>query len=275
MIALTLALFGRSYGTHSLIATITDPRVNESSGIAPSRQQVGCYYTHNDSGDTARFFRIKLDGSIQGEWSLNGVTATDWEDIATARAKGKNWVFLGDIGDNPSNRANIKIYRLEEPTGNGGVLSTFSTFTLTYPDGPHNCETLMVDPQTLDIYLVTKVSSGPSAVYRLPYKASGGTYVMTKLGEVNFDTGIPFSALTTGGDFSPDRNYAVVRTYSAAYEFKLKRGDVTNWFSQPRTRVELRLEPQGEAICYSKDGRKLITTSEGSPCEISALTITP
>jgi len=270
-----LLLATRTYGPHTLVCKITDKRIDESSGIAACRSVPGTYYTHNDSGDTARFFRFDLKGNVLGEWSLPGITATDWEDMASARWHGKNWLFLGDIGDNNAKRKEIQIYRMEEPGKQEGAIAKFTTFHLTFPDKAHNCETLMVDPATLDIYLVTKVNKGTSGVYRLPYKADGGTYMLEKLGEVNFDSGIPFSALTTGGDVSPDGQHLVVRTYTAAFEFDCPKGKFSTWITVKPRRIDLRLEPQGEAVGYSLDGKNLVTTSEGKPCEVSQLAINP
>ncbi|RYG42513.1 hypothetical protein EON79_18735, partial [bacterium] len=45
------------------IARIALPVIDEGSGIVASRRYPGVFWTHNDSGDAARFFAIKADGT--------------------------------------------------------------------------------------------------------------------------------------------------------------------------------------------------------------------
>lgn len=254
------------WGDPASFCVLKDKEIDESSGIAVSRRSSGVFYTHNDSGDTARFFRFDRHGTVTGVFNLKGVTATDWEDMDTAKVDGKPWVYLGDIGDNKSKRMEIYIYKVLEPTGPGRDLSTFETYTLTYPDGAHNCETLMVYPKTGDIYLVTK--GAKSTVYKLPKPSGSGHFVLQKLGDLNFKMDGLGGTLTTGGDFDPKGNRAIVRTYAGAMEFMVP-AKVDDWFKGPKVLVTLAAEMQGEGICYTGDGRGLLTTSEGSPCPVS------
>ncbi|MFN3690132.1 MAG: hypothetical protein ACK4UU_04320, partial [Fimbriimonadales bacterium] len=77
--------------------------IDEMSGIARSRTYEGVYWVHNDSGDRARLFPIRLDGSVvvppfvsrrdssdraedptvvyEGV-QIEGAVNIDWEDIA-------------------------------------------------------------------------------------------------------------------------------------------------------------------------------------------------
>ncbi len=77
--------------------------------------------------------------------------------------------------------------------------------------------------------------------------------------------------MITAGDFSPDGRYAVLRTYLGAYEFDAAR--TADWWKSKPVRVRTGLELQGEAIAYSRDGRWLYTSSEGSPCPIQRIAI--
>ena len=76
-------------------ALIDSDEIVESSGIIRSKKYPGVFWTHNDSGDSARIFAISEDGKIikpkwfKGEYKgIEVVNAThiDWEDIATDRA---------------------------------------------------------------------------------------------------------------------------------------------------------------------------------------------
>ena len=88
-----------------LVGTISSSWLNETSGIVGSRSLPGTLWVHNDSGDSARFFAIGTTGALQGQFSLQNATATDWEDIAIGpKSGGGNYLYLGDIGDNSANR---------------------------------------------------------------------------------------------------------------------------------------------------------------------------
>ena len=51
------------------------------------------------------------------------------------------------------------------------TLSDVETFTLQYPDGPRDAETLMVDPLSGDIYIVSKRDT-VLHIYRAAYPQS-------------------------------------------------------------------------------------------------------
>lgn len=251
----------REFETASLWCSVTATAIDESSGLAQSKAHPNEIYTHNDSGDTARFFRINSQGSITGTFLLNNVTARDWEAMAIR----DDQIYLGDIGDNPRNRANIQVHQCKEPTST--PVTQFKTYTLTYPDGPRDAECLMVHPKTGDIWIVSKVSSGPSSVYRLPAPSASGSYTLIKVGTVPVGDPGAFGNMVTDGAISPDGQYVVLRTYTAAFEFKVK-GSFENWILQTPKRIATPALPQSEGICYGQDGKSLYISSEGNPCPI-------
>lgn len=255
----------------SLLCEIKDKEINESSGLAASPSQNGVWYTHNDSGDKARFFRFNEKGEVTGEFELKGVKAFDWEDMASARVKGENWIYLGDIGDNARIRKTIVIHRVKEPKAGDKkkTLDRFDTWTVKYPAAAHDCEALMVHPETGDIWLVTKDRGEGTLVYRV--KSPKGKAVLTaeKMGAI----AIPYSGLgakmVTGGDISPDGTRVAVRSYPGAIEFTVPRGRFEDWFRAKPKILKTAPEAQGEAIAYSRDGQRILTTSEGTPCRVS------
>ncbi|MDP6947302.1 MAG: hypothetical protein QF464_24350, partial [Myxococcota bacterium] len=147
-------------------------------------------------------------------------------------------------------------------------IDTFYSMTLTYPEGlSHNCETLMRDPQTGDLYLVTKSSDGQSPVFRKPAPHIDGSET-----EVEWVTELQFgqaplsgSASTTAGAFSPTGDRLVIRTYSDAWLWYREAGQsVGEALGTEACDVEAPSEAQGEAICLSADGAGYITISEGA-----------
>jgi hypothetical protein len=285
----------REWSKCTTLVNLQDKRIDESSGICSSRGVDGVYYTHNDSGDTARFFKFNRKGEILGVFNVtNALAAVDWEDIASATLDGKPYIFCGDIGDNAGVRKQIYVYRVPEPDphpptpsplsrgeksaqtnggprgemGEGEQVRADRIYTLTYPDEPHNAETLMVNPSTGDIYIVTKAAKRPSMVFKLAHPGASGSYTLEKIGEFQVGGAIRESKLVTAGDISPDSKHVVIRTYFEGWEFDAS-AKFDDWFRQTPRRIQTNFELQGEGICYSRDGKSILTTSEGVPCQVS------
>ncbi|MBX3096474.1 MAG: hypothetical protein KF812_06390 [Fimbriimonadaceae bacterium] len=269
-LALASALQQRAYMQPETLCTIDDTRITESSGIGASPSQDGVFFTHNDSGDSARFFRFDRTGLVRAEFTLRGVRAIDWEDMAVVRIAGTNYIYLADVGDNAESRTAVQIYRVNEPTEQRSTeIATYQKYVITYEDKPHNCEGFFVDPQNGDFYLVTKSATG-SEVFQVKAPPRSGNYTARKLGDLRISTGGLGGNLVTGADISPNGKFVIVRTYSGAREYPVI-GRVHDWFKQSFVSVALPAEMQGEAICYSRDGLALITSTEGKPTPISII----
>ena len=264
-----------SYGAVSIIGTVADDAITESSGVVASRCNPDILWTHNDSGDDAFIFAMHMNGAKAGTWKLPNAQNFDWEDIATTKDKdGKCYLYIGEIGDNSRKRESYAIYRNREPDVSSGDASSSKsvprtieapeTLRFTYPDGGHNAETLMVHPTTGDIYIVTKRVSGPSTVYKLKGDFRGDAAATAeKVSDISFPA-IP-NGFVTGGDISPDGTRVAICDYSAVYELVLLTASAkfdTIW-SSPIETIDVGSRAVGEAIAYTPDGKSLILTSEG------------
>jgi hypothetical protein len=131
-----------------------------------------------------------------------------------------------------------------------------------YPDGTHNAETLMVQPQTGDIYVLTKRIDGPSLVYKIRPVFDGSTIVNAeRVAELTLPA-VP-NGLLTGGAIARDASRVVVCDYSAGYELQL--GGSKNFddvWTQKPVPVDLGDRKQGEAVTFTPDGRSIVATSE-------------
>jgi hypothetical protein len=239
-----------------VFCSLTDPHITEASGIVASVAYDNVLYTHNDSGDIARFFAIDGSCHTRATFVLPGVQARDWEDIS--RGPGDT-LWLGDIGDNNATRTKgILIHRVAEPrpTSTGTVRITSVAYRLRYPDGPHDAEALLVHPRTGQVLIVTK-GFGGGAVYtaQQPLQANAPN-ILRQVGQVSVPE-------VTGGDISPDGSHVVLRNYTAAYEWTVTGDDVAGALKGEPTRIVLPVSPQGEAITYTPDGKDFVVTSEG------------
>ena len=263
--------FSTEYDKPVVIGKILSSEITESSGLAVSRCQSDVLWTHNDSGDDAFIFAIDLKGAPLGTWKVKNARNEDWEDIAGYKdASGKCYLYIGDIGNNKAERNERTVYRIAEPTispdtassNKKAPLSTDAADAVTfkYPDALHNAETLMVQPTSGDIYVLTKRVDGPSLVFKIAPQF-GSTVSAQKVGELSLPA-VP-NGLLTGGDISPDGKRVVVCDYTAGYELQL--GNAANfddiWKNKP-VAVDLGERKQGEAVTFSVDGSSIRATSE-------------
>lgn len=269
---------GAAYGPSTVLATITDPALPESSGLVASRRYPGLYWTHNDSGDEPFVYCLDAQGHSCGAWRVAGAEAFDWEDIAAGPGPDGTgqFLYLGDIGDNLAQRSDIIVYRIPEPQANAGPAPTKAApattppaekLRLRYPDGPHNAEALAVHPTSGDLYVITKDSQS-AGVYKAPAPVDPSkATTLARVGAVRLGTGNRGLEVVTGADISPDGRRVALATYAQGYELELPAGarafdDI--WAERP---VPVMLGPrlQGESIAYRLDGRALLTTSEILP----------
>jgi hypothetical protein len=268
------AVSSRDFGKPEVVGRISDPDIEESSGIAASQCQPGVLWTHNDSGSGPFIFALDQSGKDLGAWRVQGAESEDWEDISAFRDKdGTCYLYIGDIGDNEQKRPDFTVYRVREPKlspadegrsrKDAALTEPAQAANGSYPDGPHNAETVMVHPQTGDIYILTKNKSKPSAVYKIrPNFASPDPIRAEKLTDFTVPS-IP-NGFLTGGDISPDGQHVIICDYIAAYEIALPAGAKSFdeiWKQKPAV-VDLGDRKQGEAVAYGADGKAVFATSE-------------
>lgn len=253
---------------------VLDREVREASGIAESRRNPGVLWTHNDSGDRARLFALTIEGEPLGVFELEGVRATDWEDLAIGPGPDPDlsYLYVGDVGDNFRRRANIRVHRVAEPEVVRQPeppvvrLAGVETFTLVYPDAPHNSETIMVDPVTGDLYVVVKSGDGDSPVFRAAAPLSAeGDIRLERVAPLTFgEPPLRGNRSTTGGDISPSGDAILIRTYSNAFLWRRSRGaTVAEALATAPCPVPLARDGQGEAIGFAADGSGYYTVAEG------------
>jgi hypothetical protein len=231
----------------SRLFSFADSQLGESSGLAPSSDGKSVF-THNDSGDSARFFRIDARGDTVAVYTLRGATNVDWEDMATGTdSSGRPVLYFGDIGDNATRRGEIAVYQVPEPTGPSREVP-WVRYRFAYPDGAHDAEALLVEPRTHRIYIATKVLVGGGELYAAPQPLS--TTAVNVLSAVR---SVP--AFTTSGDFSPDGSRVVLLTYLGAY---WADGLRDGWH-----RFEVAVQRQNESISFTRDGSAVLVGSEG------------
>ncbi|MDQ3040857.1 MAG: hypothetical protein M3R11_00575 [Acidobacteriota bacterium] len=262
------------YEKPEIVGTIKTEEITESSGIVASKCQANVFWTHNDSGDGAFVFAFNAAGESLGVWTVKNAKNRDWEDLATIKnASGECFLYIGDIGDNERKRSELTVYLVKEPTvtdadktsSRKNSLSTepSDAIKIQYPDARYDAETLLVHPQSGDIYILTKRLRDAASIYKL-----SKNYSFDKINRLEkiADFTVPAvpNGFLTGGDVSADGKRVVICDYFSAYEIvlpeKAKSFDDI-WRERPLI-IELGEREQGEAVGYSADGAAIYATSE-------------
>ena len=237
--------------------------IDEASGIVPSYSMPGNFWVNQDSGHPNSLYLLSRDGVQIREVKVPGSANRDWEDVAIGPGPlaGVNYLYIGDIGNNnqPTSPVGV-IYRVPEVNNVGADFneSALEKITFSYPDGPKDAESLLLDPASKDIFVLSKEMQG-TGIYRLPFpQSTTETITAEKIGNV------PSVFMATGADISKDGSEILVRTYLAVYYWKVKSGEtIRQTLTQAATRQLLVApEPQGEAICMDENGTGFYTLSE-------------
>lgn len=241
----------------------------ELSGLVASRKNQGVLWTHNDGPQTA-VYAISAHGENLGTFELQGVPSHDWEDIAIGPGPkaGVDYLYVADIGGKKPKRNVVQVFRTPEPVVSAGsmggtrFISDYAMITLQYPGGNQfNAETLLSDPRTGDLYVITKEGSG-GRVYRAASASlvPGQVVPMELVGQLDFPR-------ASAGDISPSGSEIVIRNEDFAQLFRRGQGqsvaDALRGEPVSIPVVGRPTEPNGEGITFDGIGRDYFTISEG------------
>lgn len=248
------------FSSDPTVTPVSPGQIDEASGMADSRSQPGNVWIEQDGGSPAELALLGYDGKVKTKIALPAtITNRDWEELAMGPGpqEGTNYLYIGEIGDNNAQYPFCQIYRLPEPATLQTPVTQVERINFRYPDGPRDAEAMLVDPLTKDIYIITKREANVR-LYRLAYPQNiNEVTVAQAYGE------LPLT-FVTGAAISPDGTEIAVRTYTEIAYWKRNAGQSIADALQNGTRRSLpyRQEPQGEAICFDKDGKGYFTISE-------------
>lgn len=256
-----------------VVAVVANPRLDNASGLATSPDG-RIMYTHQDAHRSPDVFGLDSNGKVQFAVALPAGSNTDWEDMAAVSLNGgRRAIFLGDIGDalrerraaGLSGRRDYRLLRIDEPPSSttGVVKATgLTTYRLRYADGAagRNGETLLVQPHTGHVFVVTKAEDGrePTSVWAAPADLRAqGVNTLTRV-----VAGLSFSR-ASGGAFSPTGDRIVIRNDETAFVWWVDDGDVARALATTPQRIPLPHQQQGEGVTFTPDGHSLLINSEG------------
>ena len=233
-----------------------DSRITESSMLARSVEHDDVWWTANDSGDSARIFAVDKTGRTVAEVTYDG-PARDVEAMAIGSNKR---IYVGDIGNNLKDQKTFTIYSLPEPEELEDQKVKVRSYRFRYPDGPHNAETLLINPQTNRLYVVTKEFSG-AGIYAAPTPDEMSRTEVNDLERIG-----KAPAIITDGTFTPDGRRVLLRSVDSL--------TVLSWPALKTTgTAKLPTQIVGESLAMGPDDDSVIFGSEGKNSAVYQLTI--
>lgn len=251
-------------GCHVAQASVSlPPGLEESSGVAVSRDHRGVIWTHNDSGGDAEVVAVRADGGPFARVEVRGALAKDWEDLALAPCPAGTCLYVADTGDGEARRQEIGVYRFPEPDPVRQRAVTAEYFPARYPAGARDAEALFVLPSG-EIFLVTKGRVGSIEVYRYPLPLSPGETVTLEPVRTLAAGAQPLDQQVTGASASPSGERVAIRTYKRLELWRTAEllGDGAPYLTVDLTPLG---EAQGEAVALLDNGALVLTSEGGFP----------
>ena len=263
---------GAPFSSPEVAGLIQTTLIQEASGLVTSRAHTDVLWTHNDSGGEPKVYLISTSGESKGSYFLEGAENRDWEDIAMGPGPDPdvNYIYVGEIGDNNARYETKKIFRFPEPTSLPGqnevdTIHNVEMIQFTYPDGKRDAETLLVDPFTNDIFVISKRETSVH-IYRAAYPQDTDKVIaLEMLGQLPLGS-TDVGDQIVGGDISKDGKEVLLKSYTKVYYWQRDDGNISIFELLKSSPVELPYvpEPQGESITFAMDGSGYYTLSEKS-----------
>lgn len=260
----------------SMSGVLLDGQLGEVSGMAASRRHRDVLWLIDDGGNPARLFAVDTRGRREATFSIEGVTKTDWEDLAAFELDGARYLLVADTGDNGGLRRTLQLHVLREPArlSNARIRPEWS-IAFRWPGGPRDCEAVAVDARRGQVLLVSK-KRFPPELYVLPLRPAAGVQVARRVGAL---AGVPkppparegrrpVDAQVTAASLSPDGDELAVMTYRHLLRYPRGEGRWRDAIARPAILQRLPWLPQAEALAWSANGRWLYATGEFAPAPL-------
>lgn len=241
--------------TSKRLANVQDPRIDEASGMVVSAMHPGLVWIINDSKGSPIVFGVDDSGRTVAELTLRTLYNRDWEAMAPGSEEdGDPALWVADIGDNDAEFDTIRAYRIREPADLGVQDAPWRRVVMRYPDGAHNAEAFMVDAEGR-LFVVTKEALGAGIYATRSAPEFGTTVTLERVG--------PAPMFVTDGALSPDGSQVALRTYTSMFLFDADAFLSGGTRADGGTVYPLPLQPQGETLAYTPDGRAVVVGTEG------------
>lgn len=288
----TAALAANDSEPQITMLPISSTDINEASALTRSHRNPDVLWTLNDSGGDTSIFALSTQGELLATATLTGIGVInlDWEGMSGFSQGGKQFLLIGDVGDNFAWRQSITLYLIEEPALSAASsrveklqAPVMHTFRVKLPDGARDIEAIAVDAAENAVYLVTKRDNQPM-LYRFSLAQAKDSRVTesvaSDLGAIRIpraDRNNQYFNWITAMDFSESGRWAYLGTQSHGYRYA--RAKSQSWqealqqppiaFSQPKL-------TQIEGGCFDfRDDQQIFVISENLPAKMAKIRLPP
>jgi hypothetical protein len=226
--------------------------INETSGIADSKLNPGYLWAQEDSDTPTQLYLINHDGNRVKKIYIKNVINRDWEDMSLTG----NDIYIAEIGDNNLIYPTYNFYKFPEPLASVDTVYDASNIRFVYPDGSHDAEAFLIDPDTNDIYIITKRDQ-PSKVYKLTYP-----YSTTAINTLRFAGNLNYNNVVSAA-ISPNGKEIIIKTYTNLFYYTRNNNEsISETLKKTYSKIGYLIEPQGEAISFAINNSGFFTLSE-------------
>lgn len=262
--------------TVSLAPGVSD----EASGVAASTTAPDRYFLIDDGTGTGDLAVVDGQGALVTRVELDGMSADNAEALAGGAcgsiplpdgASAENCLYIGDIGDNKERRDDIVIYRAAEPDLGGDPPATIDVpadeWNYTYPDGPHNAEAMLVEPDGSILVVTKPKNNAPHRMYR--GAPNGGELAFVREFTIPGSTR-PLRTILTGNvatDLAAASGRVLLLTYDDVHEYTSPdpNAELSTFPDWPVRSLPFPQLPQAEGIVGAADGCGYVVASEAGP----------
>ncbi|UOR03995.1 hypothetical protein MUN82_13685 [Hymenobacter aerilatus] len=228
--------------------------VRESSGLAIA-DEPDTFYTFGDDGNPPIVYKVSDTGKLLKTIRLSA-TNHDWESIAR---DDKGNYFMGDMGNNNSDRRNLAVlrFRPESPDEVGMIKFTYpdqKEFPPSKKERNFDVEASLWHQGQLYLFTKDRGASTTSKVYTLPDKP--GTY------EAKLLTKLSIPGQVTDANLSPNGRRLVLMARQEM--FVLEGNSMTEILKATPKQISLKNTGQTEGVVFVDDDTIYISTEQGN-----------
>ncbi len=252
---------------------------DEASGVAVSTRTPGAYFLIDDATGTSEVVAVDAAGKLLGRIEVDGMSSDNAEALSSGRCgatplpgpPADTCLYVGDIGDNAERRDDIAVYRMVEPdvrAPDAGRVPA-DEWRYTYPDGPHNAESMMIDTDG-SIVIVTKPARAGSLPHRV-YRGAPGGGELVLVNDFRPPEATPaFRTMITGNvatDIAAGPGRVLLLTYDEVQQYTAPSptAPLSSFPDWPHRKLPLSGLPQAEGVAPAPDGCGYVVASEGGP----------